>query len=457
MKKSSLIFFILFLLSPVHGPRSTVPSPSPIYRIQIDGYIIHPITAEYIEKALERAEKEKAQALLIVMDTPGGLLESTREIVKKIMNAPLPVIVYVAPPGSRAASAGVFITLAAHVAAMAPTTHIGAAHPVELGEGDRNPFKDLGKKEEPKDEKKKEKPPPETSPMTEKIMQDTLAWVENIAKARGRNVEWAKKAVQESDSITEEKALKLGVIDLIAQSEAELLEKIDGKTITVNNDRQITLATKEAAVQTIELNWRQSLLNVLINPSIAYILLTLGFYGLLFEITHPGSWAPGVAGLICILLAFYSFHIIPTDYAGIILTVTGLALLGAELFVTSAGLLAVGGFVCLFFGAVFLVDQPAEFLELSLHVVIPTLAASAAIFGLLFTLVLRSTRQKVTTGEEAFAGAIGEADSDIGPNGGKVFIQGELWDAVSDQPIAKGEKVEILKLANLKLWVKRSQ
>ena len=450
MKKNSFGFCLALFLS------WNAYSAAPIYRVAIDGYIIHPITAEYIEKALERAQQEKAQALLIVMDTPGGLLESTREIVKKIMNANVPVIVFVAPPGSRAASAGVFITLAAHVAAMAPSTHIGAAHPVELGEGEQNPFKDLMKKEEPEAEKKKEKPPPETSPMIEKIMQDTLAWVENIAKARGRNVEWAQKAVRESDSITEEKALKLGVIDLIAMSEQELLAKIDGKIITLPNDQQVTLNSKDASVQTIELNWRQSLLNVLINPNIAYILLTLGFYGLLFEITHPGSWAPGVAGLICLLLAFYSFHIIPTNYAGIILTVTGLALLGAELFITSSGLLAIGGFVCLFFGAVFLVDQPAEFLKLSLHVVVPTLVASAAIFGLLFTLVLRSLRQKVATGEEAMVGASGVADSDIGPSGGKVFIDGELWDATAQEPVAKGEKVEILKLENFKLCVKKS-
>lgn len=452
MKRNNFFLSLFFLLILSANTWATAP----IYRIQIEDYIIHPITAEYIEKALEQAEREKAQALLIVMDTPGGLLESTRQIVKKIMNAPIPVIVYVAPAGSRAASAGVFITLAAHVAAMAPSTHIGAAHPVELGEGERNPFKDLGKKEEPESKEKKKEPPAETSPMIAKVMQDTLAWVENIAKARGRNVEWAKRAVKESESVTAEQALQLGVIDLIAESEPELLAKIDGKKIALNNKTEVTLKTKEASVQTIPLNWRQSLLNVLINPNIAYILLTLGFYGLLFEITHPGSWAPGVAGLICLLLAFYSFHIIPTGYAGIILTVVGLALLAAELFVTSAGLLAVGGFVCLFFGAVFLVDQPAEFLELSLHVVIPTLAASAAIFGLLFTLVLRSVRQKVATGEEAFAGAIGEADSDISPSGGKVFVQGELWDAVADEPIAKGEKVEILKLENFKLMVKKA-
>ncbi len=469
MKRNKLA--LLFLLFLVHSPWSIVHSQSPasLYRILIDGYIIHPITAEYIEKTIDRAEKEKAQAVLIVMDTPGGLLESTRGIVKKIMNAPLPVIVYVAPAGSRAASAGVFITMAAHVAAMAPTTHIGAAHPVELGEGgQKNPFEGLTKKEEEKPESKTHDAQRTThneertthdaerttnSPMIDKIMHDTLAWVENIAQARGRNVAWAKKAVQESDSITAEEALKLNVIDLMADNEKELLEKLNGRVVKVDK-KEITLRTKEAPIETITLNWRQSLLNVLINPNIAYILLTLGFYGLLFEITHPGSWAPGVAGLISILLAFYSFHIIPTDYAGIILTIVGLFLLGAELFVTSGGLLALGGFVCLFFGAVFLIDQPQEFLRLSLRVAIPTLGASAAIFGLLTAIVIRSHRRKVVTGEEGLVGEIGVADTDLNP-AGKVFVQGEIWDATSEEPIRKGEKVKILGLENFKLSIKK--
>lgn len=462
-RNKNLILILFFLLLSVQGWAA-----APIYRIQIEDYIIHPITAEYIEKSIERAEQEKAQALLIVLDTPGGLLQTTRLIVKKIMNAEIPVIVYVSPAGSRAASAGVFITLSAHVAAMAPLTHIGAAHPVELGEGQKNPLEELTKKKEdgpetreegPRTrdhgpETKKEKEPP-TSPMIDKIMQDTLAWVENIAKSRGRNVEWAKKSVEESASITAEKALQLGVIDFIAKDEPELLAKLDGKTIKLPTG-SVTLQTKGAAVQTIELSWRQSLLNILINPNIAYILLTLGFYGLLFEITHPGSWAPGVAGLICLLLAFYSFHIIPTSYAGIILTVLGLMLLGAELYVISHGALALGGLVCLFFGAVFLVDQPADFLKISLKIIVPTLLASAAIFGLLFTLVVRSARRKVVSGEEAMAGALGEADTDIDSASGKVFVQGELWDAYSEAPIRKGDKVEILKLDNFRLYVKKA-
>lgn len=455
-RNKGLIFILFFLLLSFQSWAA-----APLYRIQIEDYIIHPITAEYIEKALERAETEKAQGLLIVLDTPGGLLQTTREIVKKIMNAQVPVIVYVSPAGSRAASAGVFITLSAHVAAMAPLTHIGAAHPVELGEGQKNPFEELtkDKKEEGQPTmgkgqrtKKEEKPP--ASPMMDKIMQDTLAWVENIAKARGRNVEWAKKSVEASESITAEKALQLGVIDFVAKDEPELLAKLDGKTIKLPTG-SVTLQTKGVVVQTIELNWRQSLLNILINPNIAYILLTLGFYGLLFEITHPGGWAPGVAGLICLLLAFYSFHIIPTNFAGILLTVVGLLLLGVEIFATSSGLLALGGFICLFFGAVFLVDQPAEFVKLSLQVVVPTLVASAAIFGFLLTLVLRSARRRVVTGQEGLVGTIGEADTDIDSAGGKVFVQGELWDAHSEEPIRKGEKVEILKLDNFKLYVKR--
>lgn len=432
-----------------------------IYCIHIDNFIIHPVAAEYIEKAIHRAEAENAAALLIQLDTPGGLLESTHRIVKEIMNADVPVIVYVAPKGARAASAGVFITLSAHVAAMAPATHMGAAHPVELGEKEeKNIFKKIEEKmPKGKDEKGEKKPPPASppaepaSPMGEKILQDTLAWVENIATARGRNVEWAKNSVAKSISSTAEELQKLGVIDLVAESEKELLEKIDGREIQLAT-KKVTLNTKDAQIVNIPMNWRQSILNILINPNIAYILLTLGFYGLLFEITHPGSWAPGVAGLICLLLAFYSFHMIPTDYAGVILTVLGLILLGAEIFVTSYGMLAIGGLVCLFFGALFLVDAPAEFLKLSKSVAFPTIGAAAVIFGLLLTLVVRSSRRKVTTGAEGLVGEIGEALTDLNLEG-KVGVDGEIWDAVSNEPIRRGEKVQILRLENLKIYVKK--
>lgn len=446
MNRNSLIAVAVFLWS------VAASAAAPFYRIHIQDYIIHPVTAEYIERAIHQAETEKAQGLLIVLDTPGGLLQTTRGIVKEIMNAEVPVIVYVAPAGARAASAGVFITLAAHVAAMAPTTHIGAAHPVQLGEGgEGGPLKKIG---ESMEKEKREKPDPKSkNPMTDKILQDTLAWVETIAKARDRNVRWAKKAVEESVSITAEEAKKIGVIDLIASSEEELLKKLDGREIRLPQ-KTVILATQEAPVISIPMNWRQSILNILINPNIAYILMILGFYGLLFEITHPGSWGPGIAGLICILLAFYSFHIIPPNFAGIILTGLGLLLFAAEVFVASHGLLALGGIVCLFLGGLFLVDAPAEFLKVSLQVIVPAIVGSLLLLGLLLTLVVKSQRRKTVTGEEGLVSLHGVADTELNPEG-QVSVEGEIWNAVAETPVRKGEKVAILGVENLKLRVKK--
>src|SRR3989338_530561 len=448
MKRNSLLVFLVVLFAALK-----CYAAGPIYKIQIKDYIIHPITGEYLSKAIARAQEEKAQALLIVLDTPGGLLQTTHNIVKEIMNADIPIIVYVAPAGARAASAGAFITLAAHIAAMAPSTHMGAAHPVQLGEeGDKETLEKI-KEKLFKKEKKEEKEKPATTPMSEKIMQDTLAWVENIAKARNRNIGWAKKAVEKSVSSTAQEAKNQGVIDFIATDEQDLLRQLDGKEVKLPS-RLVKLNTKDVNIGPIELNWRQAILNVLINPNIAYILMTLGFYGLLFEITHPGSWGPGVAGLISILLAFYSFHVVPPNYAGIILTVVGFLLLAAEVFVASHGLAAFGGLVCLVFGALFLVDTPAAFLKVSLKVVIPTILASTAIIGALTTLILKTHRHKISTGPEGLIGEIGEVDIDLNPTG-KVYIAGELWNAQSSEPIPKGEKVQILKVENLKLYVKK--
>lgn len=459
MKRNRFAFFILALgLLATKAFALDIPVTKPaVTRIHIDNFIIHPVTAEYVQKGLAKAKNDGAQALLIVLDTPGGLLESTRGIVQEMLNAEIPIIVYVGPAGARAASAGVFITMASHVAAMAPATHIGAAHPVQLGERqERDWMRKIKEKVDPQEDKKRSKEETPSIPMEEKIMQDTLAWVKNIAQVRNRNAQWVHDAVEKSISSTAEEALQAGVIDLIARDETELLEKLEGRSVTVGG-KTVTLRTGGAPVVTLSLNWRQSILNILINPNIAYILLTLGFYGLLFEMTHPGSFAPGVAGLICILLAFYSFHIIPTNYAGVILTATGLILLGVEVFVTSYGLLALGGLACLFFGALFLIDVPADFLKLSLSVAIPTIAAGGAIFGLLLTLTIRSHRRKVMTGEEGMIGVSGVAETPLNP-AGKVAIYGEIWEAVSEteESIAKGEKVEILRLENLKLYVRKT-
>ena len=398
------------------------PNAPSVYRISIQNKIIQPVIAEYIQETVAKAESEKAAAVLIVLDTPGGLLESTHEIVKTLLNAKVKTIVYVSPTGARAASAGPFITLAAEVAAMAPSTHIGAAHPVQLGEVD----------------KLKEKSPT-PSAMEEKVMQDTLAWVEGTAKTRGRNVEWAKRSVSESVSVDAGEALQLKVIDLIAVDEKELLAKLD---------------LSGSPVIDVPMTLSQEILTVLIHPNIAYILMILGFYGLLFEITHPGAIFPGVAGAVCLIVSLYAMHILPTNYAGLGLMLMAVILFAAELYLPSYGLLGLGALVCLTLGSLFLFHAPGEFLRVSFAVMIPTVLAAAALGVFLATLVWRSQNRRVVTGLESLVGMSAEVVDTLDP-AGKVFLQGELWDARSDEKIGKGEKVIVAEIKGMELKVKK--
>lgn len=445
-----------------------------VHRLKLDDVIISPVVHEYIEKGIAEAKAANAVALLIELDTPGGLLNSTRAIVKDMMNAEVPIIVYVAPSGSRAGSAGVFITLAAHVAAMAPSTNIGAAHPVNIG-GDKPEKDDEGLKElikalresreektgEDKKSKKAEqkklaedKPKDPETPMEEKILNDTVAWVKAIAKERGRNVDWAVKAVTESISVPETEALEKKVIDFVAEDVASLLKAADGKTVKLPQG-EVTLRTATARVVDKPLNLRQQILNILINPNIAYILMMLGFYGLLFEITHPGTWVPGVAGVVCLILALYAFHTIPTNYAGLALILLALTLFIAEAFVPSFGLLTVGGIAAMVLGSLFLVDTPHQFMRISLTVIIPVVVATAGLSVFLVTLAVRAHRQQSGTGLSAYVGRAAEAVDPIFQTG-KIFIDGEYWDAYSDEMIAAGEKVIILAVASgMKFKVKK--
>lgn len=441
-----------FVATLLFGCSTPVFAADLLYKIVIDGAIIHPVTAEYIGNAIDRAEESDAP-LLIQLDTPGGLLESTREIVKRMLNSKVSIIVYVAPAGARAASAGTFITMAAHVAAMAPSTHMGAAHPVEMGGGGK---KWTEKAKEALEEKKtppgSDSPPPATQPMEDKILNDTLAWVDDIATARGRNKIWGRKAVTHSISDSPEILLRQKVIDLIAADEKELLEKLEGRTVSINGLPQ-TLHLQGTKIQTIEMNWRQSILNTIINPNIAYILMSLGFYALLFELKSPGGWVPGIVGVACLLMALYSFNVIPTHYAGIILTGVGFILLAAELFVTSFGLLALAGLICLFLGALFLIDSPADYWRLSKGVAIPTVLGGLAIFGTLAALVFRSRGSRITTGAEGLIGQTAMTDTDLNPTG-KVEIRGEIWNAEADTSISAGTLVQIYKVESLRLFVR---
>jgi membrane-bound serine protease (ClpP class) len=423
-----LILPIVFLFVSV----ATVPSQekAPVYTIEVDG-IINPATAKFIVDSIDQATQQGAQCLIVKLDTPGGLMESMRTIVKKELASTIPIIVYVAPSGGRAASAGVFVTMAAHIAVMAPGTHIGAAHPVTLGGGE-------GK---------------ESKTMTEKIVNDTVSYIKTIAKNRGRNVEWAEKAVVKSVSITEEEAVKLNVVDFISPDLPSLLTKIDGKVVKFDGVTR-TLHTKGVQPKPIEMSWRDRLLDIISNPTIAYILLMLGIYGIFFELSSPGAILPGVVGGIFLILAFYALQMLPVNYAGLALILFAIILFIAEIKVVSHGLLAVGGVISLFLGSMMLFQSPLEYMRVSLSVVIPAVVVSAAFFIFAVTKAINARLKKPTTGMEGLVGEVGIASTPIGPEG-KVSIHGEFWNVMSDQNIEKGERVQVIGVDNLKLKVKK--
>jgi len=393
----------------------SAPSIKKIHVIEIDAPIT-PLVAEYIIKSIDRASKAGAEALIIQLNTPGGLVDSTQQIVMKMMASEVPVVVYVGPSGARAASAGVFITLAANIAAMAPTTHIGAAHPVQM----------QGKMDET---------------MEKKAVNDLAAMMRGIAEKRGRNAKWAEDAVRNSVSITETEALSEKVIDLVAPDIIALIKALDGKTVDVVIGKR-TIKAAGAEVVTIKMGFRDKLLTVISNPNIAYILMILGFYGLYFELSNPGAIFPGVAGAICLILAFYALHTLPINYAGLMLIVLAIALFIAEAFITSHGILGVGGTIAMLMGSVMLIDSPAPSLQISWAVIIPVVALSAVLFIITVTLAVRVHRDKVDTGREGMIGLEGEAKTDIHAIG-QVFVHGEYWNAWSGEPITAGERIRV--------------
>jgi membrane-bound serine protease (ClpP class) len=397
--------------------------------IDVDG-IINPATAKFITNAIDQAIEQNAQCLIIQLDTPGGLMESMRLIVKKMLSSTVPIVVYVAPSGARAASAGVFITMAANVAVMAPSTHIGAAHPVSLGEGK------------------------EDKTMSEKIINDTVAYVKNIAKARGRNADWAEKAVTKSVSITEEEAVKLHVVDFVSPDIQDLLAKIDGKVIKMEGGVTRTLQTKGAHPRSVQMSWREKLLDVISNPQIAYYLLMLGGMGIFFELSNPGAILPGVVGGIFLILAFYALQVLPVNYAGLALILFAIILFIAEIKVMSHGLLAVGGIISLLLGSLMLFQSPDEYMRLSLSVIIPAVLVTSGFFIFALTMAIRARLKKPTTGLEGLIGETGIVAVSLAPEG-KVSVHGEFWNATSDQQVEKGAKVKVAGVDHLKLRVNK--
>ena len=427
--KALLVLFVFLLFPSV--PATPGQEKASVFTIEVDA-IINPATAKFIIDSIDEATQQNAQCLIIKLDTPGGLLESTRMIVKKELASTIPIIVYVSPSGARAASAGVFVTMAANIAAMAPGTHIGAAHPVTMG-GE-------GK---------------ESKTMTEKIVNDTVASIKNIAKTRGRNIDWAEKAVLKSVSITEDEAVKLNVVDLIASDIPTLLDKIDGKVIKFDGVTR-TLHTKGIQPQSIRMSWRDRLLDIISNPTIAYILLMLGIYGIFFELSSPGAILPGVVGGIFLILAFYALQMLPVNYAGLALILFAIILFIAEIKVMSHGLLAIGGVISLFLGSMMLFQSPEAYMRVSLSVIIPAVVVSAAFFIFAITRAIHARLKKPTTGMEGLIGEVGIASTPIVPEG-KVSVHGEFWNAISDKNIEKGEKIQVIGVKNLRLQVKKTE
>ncbi len=388
-------------------------------------------TAKYVADSIEKAEKEGAQGLIILLDTPGGMDTAMREIAKSLLNSPIPVIVYVYPSGARAASAGVIITTAAHVAAMAPGTNIGAAHPVAIGLGGSGGV---------------------DKTMAEKMENDAAAYVRSIAKIRGRSEEWVEKAVRKSESITAEEAKKMNVIDYIAADIDKLLAMIDGKEVTLEGGKKIKLSTKNAAVNKIEMGTRQKILAAISDPNISYILLLIGLAGLYFEFSNPGAILPGVIGGISLLMAFFGLATLPVNYTGILLILFGIILFIAEIKVMSNGILTIGGIISLAMGSLIMFETPEPALRISLQVFIPALLLVSGFFVVVIWMAMKAQMRRPYSGVESMAEGEGEAMTDIATEG-KVFFQGEYWSAQSKSPIPKGAKVKILKVDGLKLTV----
>ncbi|MEJ2313329.1 MAG: nodulation protein NfeD [Nitrospirota bacterium] len=423
----SILLVSLGLLLLVVPPVAPQESPE-VMVATLDG-VINPVAAEFITHSIEKANAAGAEAFVLELDTPGGLVTSMRDIVKSILGSEVPVVVYVAPPGARAASAGTFITLSAHVAAMAPQTNIGAAHPVAMGQ-------------------KMDKT------MAEKAVNDSAAYIKSLAERRGRNAQWAEDAVRKSVSATEEEALKLGVIDLVSANLPALLSEIDGMKVETAGGERV-LRTKGAAITRLEMSLRHRVLDVISDPNIAYILMLLGFYGIFFELTNPGAVFPGVVGGICLILAFYAFQTLPINYAGILLILLGVVLFILEIKVTSYGALTIGGIIAMVLGSLMLFEDAGPFVKLSIYTILPAVVVTALFFTVVIGLAWKAFRSKPTTGREGLVGLEGTAATEVTPAGGTVKVHGEIWSAVSEEPIQPDEKVVVESVEGLKLKVRK--
>lgn len=407
--------------------------------LSIDG-TINPAVSDYLKTGVTRATEQKAALVIIRINTPGGLDASMRDIIQTILSSPIPVVTYVSPDGARAASAGTYILYASHIAAMAPATNLGAATPIQIG--------GLGKA---KDEEKQdaENSKDHGSALERKIINDASAYIKALAEKRNRNGDWAVQAVQEAVSLTAREALELNVINIVADDLEDLLNQLDGFPLIIEGE-QVSLKTAGLHLVHFEQSWRYKLLGVISDPTIAYLLLLLGFYGLIYELANPGFLLPGVAGGIALMLALYALQLLPVNYSGLALMILGIGFLVGEAFMPSFGTLGIGGIIAFAAGSLILIDDQA--MRVSLPAIIGTTAVSALFIIMLMSRVAMMRRKPVHTGIEAMVGTLGEARSDF-HGSGLVWVNGESWNARSSSPVRKGDKVKILSISGLELII----
>ena len=433
--------------------------------LEVEG-VIGPASNDFIVRGIEQAEESGADLVILRMNTPGGLDTSMRDIIQKILASRVPVVSYVAPPGSRAASAGTYIMYASHIAAMAPATNLGSATPVTMspggigrdpeppGQGDgqeKAKSEDTAEKESSDETEAEDKPPKLDTAMERKVVNDAVAYIKGLARLRKRDEKWAEDAVRSAVNLTAEDALQQNVIDFVAKDLDDLMEQLDGRTVELQSG-EVTLSTKDLKLETVEPDWRTKILAIITNPNVAYILMLLGVYGLFFELSNPGSIFPGVVGAICLLLALYSFQVLPVNYAGVALILLGIAFMVGELFMPSFGVLGIGGTIAFVVGSLILMETEVAAFQLSMSLIVTVTIITVLFVFTLIAMAVRQRKKPVVSGREQMIGDVGEAISDFSGTG-NIHIHGELWSARSDRPVRRGQHVKVRELDGLILVV----